>query len=68
MDQHLIFRLIVTDFLDKLFTNELWELLAIETNIYARQNNVMLCSIGFSLDLPSLLIFENKSFSSMVFV
>ena len=44
-------------FFDKLFTNELWELLVIETNRYARQNNVnnwqdttkeeIRCFIGF---------------------
>ena len=42
---------------DKLFTNELWELLVIETNRYARQNNVNIHSL-----------FGNKSFSSMVYV
>ncbi len=49
-------------FFDKLFTNELWDLLVTETNRYARQNNAnnwqdtnlqeMRCFIGFLYGTP----------------
>ena len=54
---HLKLTVIQFHFFDKLFTNELWDLLVTETNRYARQNNVnnwqdtnlqeMRCFIGF---------------------
>ena len=78
MDQHLILKLTVTlwFFFDKLFTNELWELLVTETNRYARQNNVnnwqdttkeeIRCFIGFLFGISINKIAEINDFGAQI--